>query len=150
MTEPSASPGEPPHFPYTLRGVCTAPHVTYVLRRNSRRGSEDLIEMEDTDEDEWQWWRISFSTDDAKTQQAAKAENSERKNIAPKNADIIGFTTTKVREIEVLKAARDSSNVLLVYANPNAISFQSDIAPPALQVCSEAIFIDKPGKLMLF
>ncbi|CRG87649.1 Polyphosphate kinase [Talaromyces islandicus] len=133
MTEFPSSPGEPPHFPYTLRGVCTAPHVTYVLRRNSRSGSEDLIEMEEANTDEWQWWRISFSTDDAKTQQAAKAASSERKNTAPKNADIIGFTTTKVREIEVLKAARDSSNVLLVYANPNSISFQSDLMPPALQ-----------------
>lgn len=99
--------------------------------------------MEETDANEWQWWRISFSKDDAKTQQAAKTENSERKNAAPKNADIIGFTTTKVREIEVLKAARDSSNVLLVYANPNAMSFQSDIMPPALQVCSKLFRIDR-------
>jgi hypothetical protein len=102
--------------------------------------------MEDTNEDEWQWWRISFSADDAKTQQAAKAEKSERKNAAPKNADIIGFTTTKVREIEVLKAARDSSSVLLVYANSKYSSFQSDIAPPALQVCSEAISHWNTGK----
>lgn len=90
--------------------------------------------MEDTNVDEWQWWRISFSKDDAKTQQAAKAQNSLRKNAAPKNADIIGYTTTKVRQIEVLKAARESSNVLLVYANSNSVSFQSGIAPPALQV----------------
>ncbi|KAH8701803.1 hypothetical protein BGW36DRAFT_289204 [Talaromyces proteolyticus] len=133
FTEPSASDDQSPHRKYTLRGVCTAPHVTFVLRRNSHDGSEDLIEMEDTNAEEWQWWRISFSADDAKTQQAAKSENTKRRNLAPKNADIVGFTTTKVREIEVLKAARESSNALLVYANPNALAFQTDHTPPPLQ-----------------
>lgn len=128
LTEPSGSPNEPPFHKYTLRGVCTEPHVTYVLRPQEDTSGDG------SHPDEWQWWRISFSTEDAKTRQA---ESNRDGHAAPKNADVVGYTARKVREIEVLRAAREESkSVLLVYANANATNYKSDILPPALQVGS--------------
>lgn len=131
LTEPSESPDEPPYHKYTLRGVCTEPHVTYVLRpqeNSSGNGSHT---------DEWQWWRISFSTEDAKTRQA---ESNHDGHAAPKNADVVGYTARKVREIEVLRAAREESkSVLLVYANANAVNYKTDDLPLALQVGSTQV-----------
>lgn len=133
LTEPSSDPNEPPNRKYTLRGVCTAPHITYVLRRKQPPKTDDHMNGSATS-NEWEWWRISFSVDDGKTQQAAKA-GSQSRFATPSHADIIGYTAKKVREIEVLRAARDeSANVLLVYANENAVGFQDGPAPPALQV----------------
>ncbi|EED17601.1 conserved hypothetical protein [Talaromyces stipitatus ATCC 10500] len=134
LTESAVSSDDPPHYKYTLRGLCTAPHITYILRKDSPpRADEDLIEMEDKKPEEWHWWRISFSTDDAKTQQAAKPENKRIMNSKTNNADVIGYTAVKVREIEVLRAARESRSVLLVYANNNAVEFPYEPPPPALQ-----------------
>ncbi|RDW74370.1 uncharacterized protein DSM5745_07032 [Aspergillus mulundensis] len=122
LTEPSTSPGEPPVHKYTLRGVCTEPHVTYVLRRSI---PEDNTEPKP---DEYEWWRISFSVDDAKSRQAQTG------HPAPKEADVIGYTARKVREIEVLRAAREESkSVLLVYANSNAMNYKEEPAPAPLQ-----------------
>lgn len=84
----------------------------------------------------WQWWRISFSTDDAKTQQSESSKsNGTGKYVAPPNTDVIGYTARKVREIEVLRAAREESkSVLLVYANSSAVQFGESPAPTPLQV----------------
>ncbi|KAI9036483.1 uncharacterized protein KD926_001764 [Aspergillus affinis] len=126
LTEPSASPGEPPNHRYTLRGVCTEPHVTYVLRRQDTGASEES----ETDS-EWQWWRISFSIEDAK---ARRAESNAGGNATSNNADVVGYTARKVREIEVLKAAREESKtVLLVYAQDSALNVQNEPPPPPLQ-----------------
>lgn len=85
--------------------------------------------------DDWQWWRISFSAEDARTNEASRTESRRRYDI-PRNADVAGFTVRKVREIEVLRAAREeSNNVLLVYANSNAVNFGEGPAPSPLQVC---------------
>ncbi|KAJ9310120.1 hypothetical protein DTO217A2_406 [Paecilomyces variotii] len=134
LTEPSASPDEPPHCEYTLRGVCTEPHITYVLRRCAERRSEDQMDI-DKPQQGWQWWRISFSTDDAKTQQSESSKsNGTGKYVAPPNTDVIGYTARKVREIEVLRAAREESkSVLLVYANSSAVQFGESPAPTPLQ-----------------
>ena len=127
LTEPSESPTEPPYHKYTLRGVCTEPHITYVLRPR-----EGATSSESRADDEWQWWRISFSTDDAKTR---RAESSRDDHAAPNNADVIGYTARKVREIEVLRAAREEcKSVLLVYASANAVRAQEGQIPPPLQV----------------
>lgn len=81
---------------------------------------------------EYQWWRISFSTDDAKNRQT---EAKQESNAALHNSDVIGYTARKVREVEVLRAAREESrNVLLVYANSNAMDFSEEPAPRQLQV----------------
>lgn len=153
LTE-QTSPDEPPFNKYTLRGVATLPHVTYVLKRRvPEEGASDPSEV--NKRDEWQWWRISFSTDDAKarlaeeTQTAAvpssqqdglaseQQENKKKREI-PRNADVVGYTARKVREIEVLKAAREeSSTVLLIYANEHAMNFEESGLPPELQVCDE-------------
>jgi hypothetical protein len=134
LTEPSVTPSEPPHYKYTLRGVCTAPHVIYVLRRLVSDDAGDEPGAEAREVNDWQWWRISFSTDDGKTQLAAKNETNPKYSV-PRNADVVGYTTRKVREIEVLRAAREeSNNVLLVYANSNAVNFLEGAAPPSLQV----------------
>lgn len=151
LTEPT-SPTEPPFNKYTLRGVNTLPHVTYVLKRRvPEKGTRDS-DGEGEKPDEWQWWRISFSKDDAKARlaeatQAAAVLSSQsdpaqeqpettRKNQIPRNADVLGYTARKVREIEVLRAAREESrSVLLVYANEHAVNFQESGLPPELQVC---------------
>lgn len=147
MTESAVSSDDPPHFKYTLRGFCTVPHITYVLRRDSPiQVEEDLIEMEDKKPEEWHWWRISFSTDDAKTQQAAKPESRRDKSSSTGNADVIGYTATKVREIEALRAARESRSLLLVYANNNAVDFPHNPAQPSLQVCNDVIAMELGSK----
>ncbi|KAF7593233.1 hypothetical protein BBP40_011774 [Aspergillus hancockii] len=121
--------GKLPHHKYTLRGVCTEPHVTYVLRPQTHK--DDMTDTDSTSVDDWQWWRISFSIDDAKSRQTKSQQDDAS---APKNADVIGYTARKVRAVEVLRAAREESkNVLLIYANSNAVNFQEELAPPSLQ-----------------
>ncbi|KAE8381436.1 hypothetical protein BDV26DRAFT_255599 [Aspergillus bertholletiae] len=128
LTEPSNISGKIPYHKYTLRGVCTEPHVTYVLRPINHT---EMADTEPTAVVEWQWWRISFSTNDAKARQA---EPQQGDTTTPKNADVIGYTARKVREVEVLKAAREESkNVLLIYANGNAMNFREEPIPPPLQ-----------------
>ncbi|KAL3476838.1 hypothetical protein BJX99DRAFT_134634 [Aspergillus californicus] len=123
LSEPSVSPGEPPVHKYTLRGVCTEPHVTYVLRPKPNGSNDDI-------EPEYEWWRTSFSVDDAKSQHA----ESGRNGLAARDADVIGYTAHRVREVEVLRAAREGSKtVLLVYANSNAMNLKDEPTPPALQ-----------------
>ncbi|PYH41680.1 putative nuclear distribution protein RO10 [Aspergillus saccharolyticus JOP 1030-1] len=130
-----ASPDAEPHYKYTLRGVCTQPHVTYVLRRCDEHGSDD----EPSITGEYQWWRFSFSTEDAAIR---KAESEGRAKTDFDHADIIGYTARKVNEAEVLQAAREESNqVLLVYANSNAVSMGVEPAPAQLQK-----FVEKDNK----
>ncbi|OQD78806.1 hypothetical protein PENANT_c079G11071 [Penicillium antarcticum] len=130
LTEPSESPSEPPSYKYTLRGVCTEPHVTYVLS-NAKAGSPDLMDMEE--ESGEQWWRISYSTEDGKTGQAEKRK-AKGDNTAPQNGDVVGYSVSKVQENEVLQAARDEwRSVLLVYASENAMKAPVDPAPSQLQ-----------------
>ncbi|KAL4800215.1 hypothetical protein BDV19DRAFT_172814 [Aspergillus venezuelensis] len=122
LTEPSDTPGEPPVHKYTLRGVCTEPHVTYVLRRNPPTET-------DPNPTGYQWWRLSFSVDDAKARHV-----QTRHAPPPKDTDVIGYTARKVREVEVLRAAREESKtVTLIYANANAMSYKEEAAPSALQ-----------------
>ncbi|RHZ63892.1 uncharacterized protein CDV56_105571 [Aspergillus thermomutatus] len=136
LTEPSESPTEPPHHRYTLRGVCTEPHITYVLKPRTSHNSEQATNLESSAGDQWQWWRISFSTDDAKARQAGTNRDGK---AAANHADVVGYTARKVREIEVLHAAREESkNVLLVYANSNAMSVQANPLPAELQAFVDA------------
>lgn len=137
LTDPSESPDGRPLHGYTLRGICTAPHVTYVLKRRGEAG--DLMELDDTSP-EYQWWRISFSAEDGKTRQAEKRE-AQGNQSASQNGDVTGYTARKVREIEVLKAAREEGrSVLLVYASDAAMKYQGGLAPSQLQVRCTPIF----------
>jgi hypothetical protein len=133
LTEPSENPQEPPHIKYTLRGVCTTPSVTYVLRREQSSEAEQSGTPSTNLSGQWQWWRISFSVDDAKD--AEKSGRISKRNNKSSNADIAGYTALRVREVEVIRAARDeSNNILLVYANENALRFPEGALPPQLQV----------------
>ncbi|KAG5291898.1 ubiquitin interaction domain-containing protein [Histoplasma ohiense] len=151
LTTASNDPAKPPHRKYTLRGVCTHPHVTYVLRRreNNVEMTEGPISVSSA-HDEWQWWRISFSVDDAKARHAeatqtpvvpslhrnsgiAQQQRNPRVPL-PANMDVAGYTVRPVREIEVLRAAKEEGrSVLLVYANENAVNFKEGPLPPPLQ-----------------
>ncbi|CEJ60237.1 hypothetical protein PMG11_08819 [Penicillium brasilianum] len=133
LTEAPDAPGEPPLRKYTLRGVCTEPHVTYVLKRADANGSGDLMDLDGDQATGDQWWRISYSTEDGKTRQAAKRE-AQGNNVASQDGDIIGYTARKVREIEVLRAAREEwRSVLLVYASDAAVNAPVEPAPTQLQ-----------------
>lgn len=117
--------------------MCTEPHVTYVLRRHVPDDPENAMDSDSKQEDDWQWWRISFSTDDAKTRRAERDASKSGKSdyTAPQNADVVGYTSRKVREIEVLRAAREESrSVLLVYASNRAMDIPESAVPPPLQV----------------
>jgi hypothetical protein len=170
FTQPSSDPNEPPTHRYTLRGVSTKPHITYVLRPVV----EDLMDVSDDNSGEakdefsagetaWQWWRISFSDEESHfsgelpilgppTQAEAEATEMlvmsgygqvsdwSRKIQQPESRS--GFSVRKVREIEVLKAAREESNsVLLVYASDEAIKLDPNHIPnltPELRTFVEA------------
>ena len=137
LTEPSPSPGEGPQCLYMLQGVCTQPHVTYIRRRRVSGDPGSTTDSDPKVNGDWQWWRISFSTDDAKARQAERSANESDKPeyAAPQNADVAGYTAHKVREIEVLQAARnESKTVLLVYANSRALNFPESPLPKSLQV----------------
>lgn len=142
LTEPPKSPSEPPAHKYTLRGVCTEPHVTYVLSNSKMISPGHLMDM-DTDAEnsnDYQWWRISFSAEDGKTRQAEKRK-VQGNTAATQDGEVVGYTVRKVQETEVLQAAREeSSSVLLVYASESAVNAQVDPAPSQLQV-GDAIFL---------
>lgn len=132
LTIASDTPGEPPYHRYSLRGVCTLPHVTYVKR--IERGNDNAYMSE-------QWWRFSFSVDDAKTR--TDEPNQKRPRVAvPNNVDIAGCSVKRVREVEVLRAAKEESpSAILVYASEDAVNTTSGPLPPELQVSSFAWLI---------
>ncbi|EFR01431.1 ubiquitin interaction domain-containing protein [Nannizzia gypsea CBS 118893] len=161
FTGQASSAEEAPRHKYTLRGVCTEPHIFYVLK--PRKPDLDLMTDDVPDvpaAEQWQWWRISFSVDDAKVGSAGSASlkpSSQTEPSAPgqsggkpvsratvaDNVDIIGYTARPVREIEVLHAAKEeSSSVVLVYANEEAMGFEAGDLPEPLKN-----FIDKDNEL---
>ncbi|PGH05938.1 hypothetical protein AJ80_08250 [Polytolypa hystricis UAMH7299] len=148
LTTPPTSPNDPPYHKYTLRGVCTLPHITYVLKRDTAEKDADSSSRQSADE--WQWWRISFSVDDAKarlaeatqtpvlpssqTNPASSQAQKRGKVSASNNADVVGYTARRVREVEVLHAAKvEYPSVLLVYANENAVNFKEGALSEPLQ-----------------
>ncbi|KAJ5619305.1 hypothetical protein N7510_003289 [Penicillium lagena] len=142
LTEPSDSPTEPPVHKYTLRGVCTQPHVTYVLRRNNPSGSGDAMDVDS----EYHWWRISFSAEDGKTKLAEKRAAQGDSN-ASQHGDMIGYTAKPVREVEVLHAAREEwRNALLVYASENAMRVSEEAALSQLRLIQQQSFTDKDNE----
>lgn len=142
LIEPPKSPSEPPFHKYTLRGVCTEPHVTYVLSSPRTTTPGHLMDMDSETENnnDYQWWRISFSGEDGKTRQAEKRK-AQGNTAATQDSEVVGYTVRKVQEIEVLQAAREEwSSVLLVYASENAVNSKVDPAPSQLQVrCTSVI-----------
>ena len=104
-TQPSGEEDGPPYCRYTLRGVSTNPETIYVLARP--RKEDDLMDIESN---EWQWWKIAYS---------------------PGATRPISYT--KLREIEVLKAAKDDAEqAILVYATDRAVAYEGKELPPQL------------------
>ncbi|KAJ5836633.1 hypothetical protein N7447_002659 [Penicillium robsamsonii] len=135
LTEPPKSPSDPPVHKYTLRGVCTEPHVTYVLSNPNTTAPGHLMDIDsDTEKSsDYQWWRISFSAEDGKARQAEKRK-AQGNTTATQDGEVVGYTVRKVQEIEVLQAAREEwSSVLLVYASEAAVNAPVDPAPSQLQ-----------------
>ncbi|KAL2068176.1 hypothetical protein VTL71DRAFT_16274 [Oculimacula yallundae] len=92
-TEPSDDPEAPQLHKYTLRGVSTSKSTFYVCRR----AIPDLIDMEMDVPD--QWWRIYCSS--------------------------MGYSPTIVEqttEEKVIEAAKESTNMILVYASEDAMN----------------------------
>ena len=58
-TKVSEDPKEPPHYKYLLRGVSSSKETTYVLEKN---GTIDDFATSETDEPEWQWWKLSYAS----------------------------------------------------------------------------------------
>lgn len=147
LTTSSSNPDDPPHHRYTLRGVCTLSHVIYVLKRDSSDPDKMTDSPSGPANDEWKWWRISFSVDDAKTNAAERSRQLEatagksaesrekpRPNI-PSHMDVAGYTAQPVREVEVLRAARDEHHsAILVYASDDAVNHEEAALPSPLQV----------------
>lgn len=109
FTEPSDIPEESPQDRYTLRGVCAEPHTVYVQERANPHAADDLVGG--LGEEEWQWWKLSYEASAAHP-----------------------ISTTKVREIEVLNAARhEASTAFLVYASDRAMAVEKRPLPPPLE-----------------
>ena len=126
----------------------------YVLKCREIKEDDTNTTKED---DEWQWWRISFSVDDGaarlaeankqpvvpssvEDQSSSDRQAKKRRISVPSDTDVLGYTARPVREIEVLRAAKEeASTVILVYASDEAVNYQEDALPPPLQVSSSKI-----------
>ena len=176
MTTPLADSSKSPHKKYYLSGVTTKPWITYVRVKQEK----DLIEFEEQqdvmtteadqteagtkneavtgDDANWQWWRVSFSRDEASqsnepisfhppligptTQQEAYAADQARKVGPSQQGDAVGYSVKKIREDEVLKAAREeSTQVIAVYASEEAIHFKGSELSESLQA-----FVERDNK----
>ncbi|KAL8927954.1 MAG: hypothetical protein Q9208_002029 [Pyrenodesmia sp. 3 TL-2023] len=115
FTEPSNVPEESPRDRYTLRGVCAGPHTVYVQERTNPPPENDLLDL--AEEAEWQWWRLHY---EASTAQPI-------------------ISCTKVREIEVLNAARhEAPSAFLVYASDRAMAVKNGELPFPLRMFVQA------------
>ncbi|KAI1978699.1 hypothetical protein LOZ51_000928 [Ophidiomyces ophidiicola] len=158
LTVDDGKDGGPIHK-YKLRGVCTQRHILYVLKRIPEIESVKETFQDLTPEQEWQWWRISYSVDDAKEAASRRSkhelarsardgshyvlDSSKARVKLPDNTEVTGFTITTAREVEVLRAAKEESHTaLLVYANEDAICQQQFDLPAPLQA-----FVDHDNQL---
>ncbi|KAL9612101.1 MAG: hypothetical protein Q9167_003288 [Letrouitia subvulpina] len=107
FTVASENPDQPPYHRYTLRGVC-AEHHTVFIQIKSESDSED--DDTNTEKADWQWWKLEYHYDVSQA-----------------------VSRTKVREIEVLKAAKDDARTaLLVYASDQAMTWKTESVPSQL------------------
>ncbi len=160
LTEPSTDPERPPHHQYSLRGVSTEPHTTYVLRPLDSSAADNTPDAVSRG---WQWWKLSYSTTETKplsrtaspsykssyfnflSESALRALNVSNKPVKKSSygssssdssqANMMTYAQQKVPEIQVLKAARDECRtVLLIYASEKAFQFSPGEIPSQLQV----------------
>lgn len=112
FTEPTEIAEESPHDRYTLRGVCAKTDTVYVQERTKPDIESSLLPDAGAEaEGEWQWWKLSYEASAAQP-----------------------VSCTKVREIEVLKAARnEASSAFLVYASDRAMAVEQRELPAPLE-----------------
>ena len=154
LTQPSDDPENSPHLRYTLRGVTTLPHITYVLLPISDGETGNTPDAVLRGQ---QWWKINFSTEAMSTNNANSYYVSSSTAPTGGEWDVTeapswggdsqvpaGNSTSesgtswvqKVPEVQVLKAAREESqSVVLVYASDRAMKASYPSLPPALEVC---------------
>lgn len=161
FTTPHADSPSSPFHRYTLRGLSTKPHITYVLRRAAEATHE--AESERLGSTLWQWWRISISSEGAKPNHPmAYGSNPQAHSTqaqggfgslsqwppsnshhAPSSSQyrgkVVAYTICKVNEEDVLKAAREEDDsITLVYASDKAVSFQGSTLSGPLQMFVKA------------
>jgi hypothetical protein len=161
LTQPSDDPEKSPNLRYTLRGVTTLPHITYILLPISEGETGNTPDAISRGQ---QWWKINFSTDARSTGNANSYYVSSSTGASiPTGGDwdmtespswggdgrvaVESATTAyssastswaqKIPEVQVLKAAREESQqVVLVYASDRAMNAPFPPLPPALEVYS--------------
>ncbi|KAI9772978.1 MAG: hypothetical protein M1840_008860 [Geoglossum simile] len=157
LTQPSDDPENSPRLRYTLRGIATLPHITYVLlpiSESETGNTPDAILRGQ------QWWKINFSTEAMSTNNTNSYYVSSSTVPTGGEWDVTEDTSwgshgqvmasstamaesgaswvQKVPEIQVLKAAREESqSVLLVYASDRAMKASYPSLPPALEKFTE-------------
>lgn len=62
-TKAAPDSDDPPHYKYTLRGVCSDPKTVYVLEKTQPDVEDDILSTEAKD---WQWWKITYIGSDSK------------------------------------------------------------------------------------
>ena len=163
MTAELISPKDEPSLStfhkYTLRGVSTKPHVTYVLRSTAEASQQS--EAGSSVSGQWQWWRIEakkhFSAYGPQPQPAPSSEQQNSINSSgpfsplssgttqhnqsssENTGNVLAYTINRVGEEDVLKAAREEhDSVTLVYASEKAVSFRGSALSGPLQTFVKA------------
>jgi hypothetical protein len=165
LTEPNVEESSSPSHRFTLRGVSTKQHVTYVLQPAAEALQEP--EAESSVSGQWQWWRISSSTEKPgdktsvvqgpnpkpppPSEQAVSFGVSGPFSPWPPtgthndllssehNENVVSYTVRKVSEADVLKAAREEDDsITLVYASDKAVDFRGTALSGPLQMFVKA------------
>ncbi|KAF7503073.1 hypothetical protein GJ744_004355 [Endocarpon pusillum] len=165
LTSPKDEPSLSPTHKYTLRGVSTKPHITYVLRPIAEASQQS--EADCSVSGQWQWWRIALSSEEAKSENSAaygaqpqSVPLSEQQNsinssgpfspwppsntqnnrlLSENTGSVVAYTIQKVGEEDVLKAAREEhDSVTLVYASEKAVNFRGSALSGPLQTFVKA------------
>jgi hypothetical protein len=156
LTTPNVEPSFSPSHRYTLRGVSTKQHIIYLLR--PKDGVTQDSEASGSMSGQWQWWRISMPSEEAKQKHPVVYGPNPRPLQSSKEPDLIGanisfspwpasepdgnvvaYAIRKVSEEDVLKAAREEDDsVTLVYASDNAVNFQGSPLSGPLQMFVKA------------
>lgn len=164
LTNPNAEEPLSPSHRYTLRGVSTKPHITYVLKPSFEEQTES--EVDKSASKHWQWWRISVSTEGAGSKPSIpygpnpqhapsseqgrvrdtsgpfspwSASTAQNNQSSQQNGYVMAYDVRKVSEEHVLKAAEEEDDsITLVYASDQAVDFQGSPLSGPLQTFVKA------------
>lgn len=115
LTGPSSEPSTHPKHPYTLRGVSTEPHITYVLCPVAEQAENMDVEKTEGQPTEgepgveqppqrpaqYEWWRISTSSSDSSnmTKMASHAISSRARHLSVRKGHLRGISMTRRTKI---------------------------------------------------